>query len=97
MEKVYRLVINSGEKGQSVDHIHVHILSGRAMGCHLDKLQTSAGSTRLLNMCALVFSIIPENRRLSCIVAIRQMLLWEQGKSFCAALMPVYQTEFQFI
>ncbi|HON10169.1 MAG TPA: histidine triad nucleotide-binding protein [Chitinispirillaceae bacterium] len=33
VEKGYRLVVNSGEKaGQSVDHIHVHILSGRAMG-----------------------------------------------------------------
>jgi histidine triad (HIT) family protein len=30
--KGYRLVINFGEKaGQSVPHIHVHILSGRAM------------------------------------------------------------------
>jgi histidine triad (HIT) family protein len=30
--KGYRLVINSGrESGQSVDHIHVHILSGRTM------------------------------------------------------------------
>lgn len=29
-EKCYRQVINFGEKaGQSVDHIHVHILSGR--------------------------------------------------------------------
>jgi len=28
----YRLVLNYGEKaGQSVDHIHVHILSGRTM------------------------------------------------------------------
>ncbi len=31
-EKSYRLVINYGEKaGQSVAHIHVHILSGRDM------------------------------------------------------------------
>jgi histidine triad (HIT) family protein len=31
-EKGYRLVINSGSSaGQSVDHIHVHILSGRQM------------------------------------------------------------------
>lgn len=31
-EKGYRLVINSGESaGQSVDHIHVHILSGRRL------------------------------------------------------------------
>jgi histidine triad (HIT) family protein len=31
-EAGYRLVINSGEAaGQSVRHIHVHILSGRAM------------------------------------------------------------------
>lgn len=30
--KGYRCMINSGEKaGQSVDHLHVHILSGRAM------------------------------------------------------------------
>ena len=29
----YRLVINSGPHGgQSVDHLHVHILGGRAMG-----------------------------------------------------------------
>jgi Diadenosine tetraphosphate (Ap4A) hydrolase and other HIT family hydrolases len=32
-EKGYRLVINFGEKaGQSVHHIHVHILSGREFG-----------------------------------------------------------------
>ena len=32
VEKGYRLVINSGEKaGQSVPHLHVHILSGRDM------------------------------------------------------------------
>ncbi len=32
-KKGYRLVINSGtEAGQSVDHLHVHILSGRTMG-----------------------------------------------------------------
>ena len=31
-EKGYRLVINSGESaGQSVDHIHVHILCGRQL------------------------------------------------------------------
>jgi histidine triad (HIT) family protein len=31
-EKGYRLVVNSGEKaGQSVNHLHVHILSGREM------------------------------------------------------------------
>jgi histidine triad (HIT) family protein len=31
-ENGYRLVINSGEKaGQSVNHLHVHILSGREM------------------------------------------------------------------
>ena len=31
-DKGYRLVINSGETaGQSVDHIHVHILSGRRL------------------------------------------------------------------
>ncbi|MBN1576725.1 MAG: HIT domain-containing protein [Chitinispirillaceae bacterium] len=31
-EKGYRLVINSGSAaGQSVDHIHVHILNGRPM------------------------------------------------------------------
>ena len=31
-EKGYRLVINYGEKaGQSVHHIHVHLLSGRTM------------------------------------------------------------------
>ena len=31
-EKGYRLVINSGSSaGQSVDHIHVHILSGRQL------------------------------------------------------------------
>ena len=32
-QKGYRLVINSGESaGQSVDHIHMHILSGRPFG-----------------------------------------------------------------
>ncbi len=32
-ENSYRLVMNFGEKaGQSVHHIHVHILSGRAFG-----------------------------------------------------------------
>ncbi len=32
VDKGYRLVMNSGAKaGQSVDHIHVHILSGRDM------------------------------------------------------------------
>jgi histidine triad (HIT) family protein len=32
IEKGYRLVVNFGAKaGQSVDHIHVHILSGRDM------------------------------------------------------------------
>lgn len=32
LDKGYRLVVNFGEKaGQSVDHIHVHILSGRDM------------------------------------------------------------------
>ncbi len=31
-EKGYRLVLNSGERsGQTVFHIHIHILSGRAM------------------------------------------------------------------
>jgi histidine triad (HIT) family protein len=31
-EKGYRLVINSGEKaGQTVPHIHVHVLSGRSL------------------------------------------------------------------
>jgi histidine triad (HIT) family protein len=29
----YRLVVNSGaDGGQTVDHLHVHVLSGRAMG-----------------------------------------------------------------
>ncbi len=32
-DRGYRIVINSGSSaGQSVDHIHVHILSGRNMG-----------------------------------------------------------------
>jgi histidine triad (HIT) family protein len=32
IDKGYRLVVNFGAKaGQSVDHIHVHILSGREM------------------------------------------------------------------
>jgi histidine triad (HIT) family protein len=32
LEKGYRVVINSGEDGgQTVDHIHVHVLGGRAM------------------------------------------------------------------
>ena len=32
-DKSYRLVINYGEKaGQSVHHVHVHILSGRSFG-----------------------------------------------------------------
>jgi histidine triad (HIT) family protein len=31
-ERGYRLVINSGpDAGQSVDHLHVHVLGGRAM------------------------------------------------------------------
>ncbi len=31
-EKGYRLVVNSGDDGgQTVDHLHVHILGGRAM------------------------------------------------------------------
>jgi histidine triad (HIT) family protein len=32
LEKGYRVVINSGENGgQTVDHIHVHVLGGRPM------------------------------------------------------------------
>jgi histidine triad (HIT) family protein len=32
LEKGYRVVINSGEDGgQTVDHIHVHVLGGRPM------------------------------------------------------------------
>lgn len=33
LEQGYRLVVNCGpDGGQSVDHLHVHVLGGRAMG-----------------------------------------------------------------
>jgi histidine triad (HIT) family protein len=33
LENGYRLVVNSGpDGGQSVDHLHVHLLGGRALG-----------------------------------------------------------------
>lgn len=35
-KKGYRTTINTGrEGGQAVDHLHVHLLAGRAMGPHL--------------------------------------------------------------
>ena len=34
LDKGYRVVVNTGQDGgQSVDHLHVHLLGGRSMAC----------------------------------------------------------------